>query len=248
MRRVCMESKRVSILGVPFLHTNMYDFIQLLNQRIIERKNTFVVTANPEIVMRANDDKEYMQVIQKANYITADGIGIVKAAELINQPLPGRVTGFDTMLKLLELANTNQYSVYMLGAKEEVLEKAVGEVEKDYPNLKVVGSQSGFFDWEDNTIMDEIKRLNPELVFVALGVPRQEKWIAENIKKCEKGIFIGVGGSFDVLAGAVQRAPVIWQKANLEWIYRLLKQPSRWQRVLAIPRFMVKVMGQKVKG
>lgn len=238
---------QVRIMNIPFLHINQVDFISLLDMHIEQQDKIFVVTANPEVVMKANDDDEFMSYLHKATYITADGIGIVKASRILNSPLPGRVTGFDTMTHLLKVANDKKYKIYLLGAQKETLTKAINTISSTYPGIQIVGSHDGYFNWEDNTITEDIKELKPDITFVALGVPRQEKWIAENFSTFHSGIFIGVGGSFDAIAGTVKRAPLIWQKLNLEWLYRLLKQPSRWKRMLALPRFIVQILKQKVK-
>ncbi|KAB2336746.1 WecB/TagA/CpsF family glycosyltransferase [Cytobacillus depressus] len=240
-----MTLKFVDILGVPFINMNQSQFVQQLNSHIQKNEKTFVVTANPEIVMKAVEEPDYMELIRKATYITADGIGVVKAAGLLGQPLPGRVTGYDTMIELLKMGNEQELKIYLLGAQQETLEKAVANIHKTYPRVQIVGSHNGFFDWESNDIQKEIQETKPDLIFVALGVPRQEKWVAENLPQFDKGIFIGVGGSFDVIAGTVQRAPEIWQKANLEWFYRLLKQPSRFGRMLALPRFAIRILKEK---
>ncbi|MFC4402956.1 WecB/TagA/CpsF family glycosyltransferase [Gracilibacillus xinjiangensis] len=240
--------KTVNIMDVPFLHTDQSSFVSLIDQHIQSKQKTFVITANPEIVMKAQEDSSFKQYIDKATYVTADGIGIVIGAKLLNDPLPERVTGYDTMIQLLEKANEHHYSVYLLGAQKETLEKTKANIAKDYPNVSIVGSHDGFFDWDDNHIAEEINELKPDMTFVALGVPRQEKWIAENIDRFTHGIFMGIGGSFDVIAGTVKRAPAIWQKLNLEWLYRLLKQPSRWKRMLALPHFGLKVLALKIKG
>ena len=243
-----IDMKRVSILGVPFIHTTMKDFIHLLQERIIQKEKTFIVTANPEIVMKANEDDNYMEIVQKANFVTADGIGVVKAAKLLNDPLPERVTGFDMMQELLKAADQHHHRVYLLGAEEAVLQGAMAKIAEEFPGVEIVGGHHGFFDWEQNEIASDIKRLEPDLVFVALGLPRQEQWIAQHFSLFDKGIFIGVGGCFDVLAGKVERAPEFWQKANLEWFYRLMKQPTRLKRMLVLPHFVLKVYGQKLKG
>lgn len=237
----------VSILGIPFINITQQGFIDLLVSRIEQKEKTFVITANPEVVMTAYDYKEVMKYIRKATYICADGIGVVKAAKILGQPLKERVTGFDTMMGLLKKSNEKRYKIYLLGAKDDTLKKAVSNIQRDYPNIDIVGFHDGYFDWENNTIAEEISKAQPDLVFVALGVPRQEKWIYENIDKFSHGVFIGVGGSFDVIAGTVKRAPKIWQKIHLEWLYRLLKQPSRFGRMLSIPRFMMKVNQEKRK-
>ncbi len=242
-----MSKKFVSILGVKFIHTDLDGMVAILADHVQKNEQAFVVTANPEIVLHAEQDPEYKNCIDQADYVTADGIGVVKAAGLLGTPLPGRVTGFDMFMKLLQLADEKSLSIYLLGAQEDVLKKASKNIGKQFPNVKIVGSHHGFFDWDDDQIPNEIKATKPDFVFVALGLPRQEKWIAQNINKFDKGVFMGIGGSFDVLAGTVQRAPEIWQKLNVEWLYRLVKQPSRWRRMLALPKFALKVVGQKVK-
>lgn len=240
--------KTVKIMDVPFLHIDQDSFVLLIDQRIQDKQKTFVVTANPEIVMAANENKNFMDLVLQADYVIADGIGVVKAAQLLNNPLPGRVTGFDTVMELLKIANEKNYKVYMLGAKQETLDLAIENIHKDFPNVNVVGSHNGYFDWDNNTIAEEAAALKPDMIFVALGYPRQEKWISENLHKFEYGIFMGVGGTFDGIAGTNPRAPEIWQKMNLEWLYRLLKQPSRWRRMLVLPRFAGKILLMKFKG
>lgn len=241
-----MSLMKVEILGVPFVNTTKSQFVQQLDEHIEKQEKVFVVTANPEIVMKAVEDKEYKSVMEKATYVTADGIGVVKASHLLNKPLPERVTGYDTMLELLQLAEDKSYNIYLLGGQQETLEKAVANIKAIHPKINIVGQHNGFFNWEDNEIPQEIINKKPDLVFVALGFPRQENWIAQNLPSFQKGVFIGVGGSFDVIAGTVERAPLVWQKANLEWLYRLIKQPSRWKRMLALPRFGIKIIKEKV--
>lgn len=240
--------KKVSILGVEFINITLNEMVRKLLVHTAKREKAFVVTANPEIALYAYENEEYRELLRKADYVTADGIGVVKAAGLLGQPLPGRVTGFDMFMQILEAANEHGYSLYLFGAKDVVLEKTIAKINEKFPNVKIVGSHHGYFDWENNTIAEEIKRLKPDFVFLALGFPRQEKWIAENIDQFQSGIYMGVGGSFDVLAGEVKRAPLVWQKLNVEWLYRLIQQPARWRRMLALPIFMGKVVKQKVKG
>lgn len=243
-----LSFKKVSILGVEFIDTTLKQMIERLARHVKEGKKAFVVTANPEIALLAYNDAQYKRYIEKANYVTADGIGVVKAAGLLGHPLPERVTGFEMFVGLLEIANQAGMSVYLLGAQPEVLTKASEKINSQFPNVRIVGSHHGFFDWNDAEIPNQIHETKPDFVFVALGVPRQEKWIAEHLDQFEKGVFMGIGGSFDVLAGTVKRAPAIWQKLNVEWLYRLVKQPSRWRRMLALPIFAGKVIKQKVKG
>ncbi|SOC34774.1 WecB/TagA/CpsF family glycosyltransferase [Ureibacillus acetophenoni] len=240
--------KFVTIMNVPFLHTTQEDFVTLLEKRVDEKQKTFVITANPEIVMRANEDPELMNYVKQATYICADGIGVVKAASMLGTPLPERVTGYDTMVRLLEDGDKKRYKIFLLGAQKETIEKTVENIHATYPGIDIVGYHDGFFDWDNNDIAEKAAALKPDLIFVALGVPRQERWITQNMDKFDHGVFIGVGGSFDVIAGTVKRAPVIWQKMNLEWLYRLLKQPSRFGRMLVLPKFALKVRKMKRTG
>lgn len=241
-----MTTKFVHILGVPFIDTTRKDFIKKLQGRIEKQEKTFVVTANPEIVMHTLQDPEYKQILTKADYITADGIGIVKAAAIIGESLPERVSGYDMMMDLLELANEKRQRIFFLGASEKVLGETVRLVEEKYPGIQIAGHQNGFFDWSDPALPQSIKDSQPDLVFVALGFPRQEQWIGRHIDGFDKGVFIGIGGSFDVFSGNVKRAPEAWQKLNLEWFYRLVKQPSRWKRMLVLPKFALVVVQRKV--
>jgi N-acetylglucosaminyldiphosphoundecaprenol N-acetyl-beta-D-mannosaminyltransferase len=243
-----MRERIVSILDVNFTHTTMAEMVERLNRHINEREKAFVITANPEIVMKAYQDRHFNEITKTADYVIADGIGVVKAAQLLGNPLPERVAGYDLMHNLLKVMNEEGRTLYMLGAKEDVLQKAMATVGELYPNVQMVGSHHGFFELDDTSIPDNIKACDPDLVLVALGYPRQENWISRYIDQFQKGVFIGVGGSFDGLAGHVPRAPEMWQKMNLEWFYRLLQQPSRWRRMLALPHFVIKVVGQKLKG
>ena len=237
--------QKVEILNFFFNSLKKNELLSHLYKKINNKEKTFLVTANPEIVMYANKDAGYKDIIQGADYLIADGYGIILASKLLGKPLPERIPGFEIMTALLEEGDRQGWSVYFFGAKEEVVSKAVTTVTERYENLTIAGYHNGYFDWNDTYVQEEIKAKEPDLIFVALGFPKQEQWISSNINHFNKGVFIGLGGSFDVLAGAVKRAPLIWQKLNLEWLYRLIKQPSRWRRMLALPHFILKVM--KVK-
>jgi N-acetylglucosaminyldiphosphoundecaprenol N-acetyl-beta-D-mannosaminyltransferase len=243
-----MESNKINVLNMSFNHITKKELLAKLEERVSSNKKTFLVTANPEIVMYAEKDPEYKQIVNGADYVIADGIGVIIGSKIIGQPLPERIPGFELMQDLLKKGNEKQWSVYFLGAKNEVVKKAVAKVQKQYPNLVIAGYHDGYFNSNSTHIQDEIRKTKPDLIFVALGFPRQEKFISENLAGFEKGLFIGVGGSFDVLAGAVKRAPEIWQKLNLEWFYRLVKQPSRWRRMLALPLFIVRMLSERLKG
>ncbi|ETA73904.1 WecB/TagA/CpsF family glycosyltransferase [Ligilactobacillus equi] len=226
----------VSVLGVDFIKATNAEFLQALFNDSLQRKNRFVVTANPEIVLAAKNDPAYYQTLKTADYITADGIGIIKGAKILGTPLPERVTGYDTMLKLLEFANQEAKKVFLVGGKPDVIQKAREKILQTYPHIKIVGAYDGYFK-DDKEITQAIAQSQPDFVFAALGFPKQENFIAKN-RQLASAIWMGVGGSFDVLAGTVKRAPNFWIKLNLEWFYRLLKEPTRFKRMLALPRYL----------
>ncbi|MCD2255112.1 WecB/TagA/CpsF family glycosyltransferase [Agrilactobacillus fermenti] len=231
-----MSFSTVTVMDVPFIKATNQEFLTQLQTDIDQKKRRFIVTANPEIVLYAKDHPEYKAIIKAADYITPDGIGIIKAAQTIHQPLPERVTGYDTMVALLEKANTQHLRVYLLGAKPEVMAAVVTKVQQQYPGIDLVGYHDGYFK-EDTQILADIHDKQPQLIFVGLGYPKQENWIKQNLTQAQ-AIWMGVGGSFDVLSGMTKRAPKVFQDAHLEWFYRLLKEPTRFKRMLAIPKFM----------
>jgi N-acetylglucosaminyldiphosphoundecaprenol N-acetyl-beta-D-mannosaminyltransferase len=237
-----MTEKFVEILTIPFIDSNMDEFMNgMIYPRLMNREKTFVVTANPEIVEYANEHQDYKDIIISADYITPDGVGIIMASKWLNQPLQERITGFDLMNELFRVADEKALKVYLLGAEENVIEAAALKVKELYPGLELVGYHHGYIDIKDDTLPKSIAELEPDIILTALGFPRQEKWVSRHYALFNKGLFMGVGGSFDVLAGKVNRAPVFWQKMRLEWLYRLIQQPSRWKRMLALPRFVLKV-------
>lgn len=247
-RMTGMDEKKVLILGIPFDNLTRKEFLKQLLIRMDRKQKTFIVTANPEIVMYAKEDEEYRQLLLEADYVAPDGIGIVRAAQRLNTPVKERVPGFELMLGLLEIANVHQKRVYFIGAQERIVEKAVNNVQKTCPNVEVAGFHHGYFDHSDPEMIKKVKETNPDVIFVAFGFPRQEKWIHEYLKEADHGIAVGVGGSFDVLSGEAKRAPKFVQKFHVEWLYRLLKQPSRYRRMLALPVFIKEVYKQKKRN
>lgn len=235
------ENEYIDISGVSFINIEKDNFLNsILIPRIEENKKTFIVTANPEIVDLTTRDTDYEEAVKRSDYRVADGVGILLAARMKKAHIKERIAGFDLLVDLLNYGNKHHLSVYLLGAEEAVNKKTSNHIRVNYPNIKIAGRHHGFFDMKDDRIAMSIKETNPDLIFVALGVPRQELWIHHNLNAFDKGIFMGVGGSFDVLAGTVKRAPNIWIKMNLEWLYRMVKQPERIARNLQILKFMFK--------
>lgn len=241
-----MHSK-VKILGISFDNMTRKEFLKVLYKRMNDREKTFLVTANPEIVMYAKENKDYYQLLMEADYIAPDGIGIVKASQVLGTPIKERVPGFELMLGLLEIADLEKKRVYFIGAEEEIIELTVGKVKKEWPNIKIVGYHHGYFDHKDPEMIEHVKQTEPDMVFVAFGFPRQEKWISDYLSQASHGIAVGVGGSFDVLSGKTKRAPRLIQYFHIEWLYRLLKQPSRYKRMSVLPKFIKEINRQKNK-
>ncbi|MBV7505724.1 WecB/TagA/CpsF family glycosyltransferase [Bacillus sp. sid0103] len=241
-----MKTNLVSVLGIDFINKCFDQVVEDLLSNIKNKQKAFIVTANPEIVMYAHEHPDYKNIIQSADMVVPDGYGIILASKILHTPIRERVAGYDLTVRLLELGNEKKWKIYVLGGREETNQKAVSNIQNNFPQIQIAGRHHGFFDWEKSTVTAEIKAANPDIVLVALGFPRQEQWIAKNLDQFSEGLFMGVGGSIDVLAGEVQRAPRIWQKMNLEWFYRLISQPSRWRRMLAIPRFLLQIFKLKL--
>ncbi|RNB82077.1 glycosyltransferase [Brevibacillus fluminis] len=237
--------KEAKILGVSFSTLGFNATVSDLVARAEAGQRTHVVTANPEVVMIAKENAGFQSILDQA-YVVPDGIGIVYAAKMLDKPLHERVTGVELVDALMQEANTQGWKVFLLGASPDVNRMAAARLEKDFPGAKIVGRRDGYFSAdEEQLLINEINAASPDLLFVAMGVPRQEFWIAKHWSQLNTPIVIGIGGVFDVLAGTVKRAPVLWQKLHLEWLYRLLRQPSRWKRQLAIPRFVGAVLIEK---
>lgn len=202
---------------------------------------TAVVSGNPEILLKALENKEVASLCSKASIIP-DGIGVVIAGKIKGQPLRQRIAGIEVMEDILKLSRGNGMKVYMLGAEEWVVEKAADKAKKTY-DANIVGYHDGYFDMDDcNHIIDDIKKSGADVLLVAMGCPRQEAFIEMSWDILDCRIFLGIGGSFDVLAGKVKRAPVWMRKSGLEWLYRVIKEPERIARLACIPRFLLKVI------
>ncbi len=202
-----------------------------------------IVTLNPEIVMTARERPAFRQLINRADLVVPDGIGIVWAARLRGALIRERVTGVDTVVALARLAASQGWRLFFLGAGPGTADLAAARLEMRFPGLRVVGARAASPDPADDAASVElIQSMEADVVCVAYGSPAQEVWIARNRGRLGAGVALGVGGAFDFLAGSVPRAPMWAQRAGLEWAYRLCRQPWRWRRMLALPRFAVAVV------
>ncbi len=216
------------------------EFCQKAGEALAAGRRLFVVTANPEILMHAGDSPEIRALLlDEETAVVPDGISVVKAMRLLGLPAKERITGVDLAEQLLKLAGQQGKSVYLLGAKEEVVSALAQKLKAQYPQMEI-HYKNGYGKDKDADFR-EIEALQPDLVLVALGVPAQEKLIARHLERFSKGVFIGVGGSFDVLSGSKRRAPAVFVKTNTEWLYRILREPSRLGRFY---RNNIKFLGQ----
>ncbi|MCH4157040.1 MAG: WecB/TagA/CpsF family glycosyltransferase [Acidaminococcaceae bacterium] len=245
-----MQKKQaVSILDLPVHPLTMEEAITFIQTSVQAQKPVFVVTANAEILMLAQDDPAYKELLQtKADLVLPDGAGTVWGGRTLGYDIPERVAGYDLFLRLLDVAAHQGWPVYFFGGAPGIAEAAAATGRVRYPGLKVAGTHNGYFTEEQvPEIVAAINASGAQLLFAALGAPKQEKWLAAQAEKLQPCLRMGIGGSFDVLAGKVKRAPAWMQEARLEWLYRLLKQPSRFTRMLALPQFVVRILTAKHK-
>lgn len=205
-------------------------YYKILENDLKNNTKKFIVTVNPETLIIAEKDLELKKILDDDSVsLVPDGIAVVKASKWLNAAVKERITGVDIAEKLLSIANENKYSLYLYGAKKEVIKKLVDKISSKYQGIRILGASNGYAHDKDK-IMKEIVKLKPDICMVALGIPMQEKIIYKYLSKFNKGIFIGVGGSFDVLSDSKKRAPKFFIKTNTEWLYRIVTEPKRLKR------------------
>lgn len=220
--------------------------VDLIESYITDKTPHLIATANAEMVMMAQEDNELAAILNNASLVVPDGAGVVWAARHYGYNMPERVTGYDLTQNLLATAAKKGYRIYMFGAAPGIAQKAKETAEVRHHGIKIIGVRDGYFSsQEEANIIQHIKDAQPDILFLALGVPKQEKWLAKHLNEMNVPVAIGVGGTFDVMSGTTKRAPLWMQRANLEWMYRLLSQPQRAIRMLALPRFVLKVLTAK---
>ena len=240
--------KKVTILGVPVDVITMGEAVARIDGFIEKRTPVLVATANAEMLMRATHDGALRRILQGAAMVTPDGAGTVWAAHHLGYAMPERVAGYDMVQELMREAPAKRRRIFFFGSAPGVADKAKKKAEQLYPGIEIVGTRNGFFTAADEpAIIEEIKAAHPDILLAALGVPKQEKWLAKHLGELGVPVAIGVGGTFDVMAGVMKRAPRWMQRAKLEWLFRGMIQPKRAGRLLALPRFVLKVHAQKRK-
>ncbi|WP_050616531.1 WecB/TagA/CpsF family glycosyltransferase [Bacillus testis] len=230
--------------GVGVSPLSYEEILADLDNRMKEGKKSTIIAVNPEKVMAAEKNEQLRELINNSTYGIADGVGILLASKLKKGQVTSRVTGVDMMDRLLQFAAEKGYRVFMYGAKEEVVSTAVKKIEEKYPNIIIAGYENGYVQ-DPKQVVDKINAAKADLLFVAMGSPKQELWIREHMDSLSAKVYQGVGGSFDVFAGHVKRAPAFYRKLGLEWFYRLMKEPKRLKRQMALPKFLLKVVRSK---
>ena len=239
--------KRLEILGVPVDIVTKDEALSVFAELMEKDGCSLIATPNSEIVLNASRDPGLKSLFERAELVIPDGIGLVYASRILKEPLKERVTGIDFLSDIFEYLQANGKSAYLLGGKPGIAELAADNIKIKYPGLKIAGTRHGYFKaHEEKEIVDEINGSGAEFLCAAMGSPKQEKFIFDN-----KSEFVslrgamGVGGSLDVWAGALKRAPEFYRKHGLEWLYRLFQEPSRYKRMIKLPVFMLKVMVSK---
>ncbi|MDX1412921.1 MAG: WecB/TagA/CpsF family glycosyltransferase [Candidatus Promineifilaceae bacterium] len=234
----------LTILNTPTHSVTMDDVLCLVRGYMEEPRLHQIATTNPEFVMTAQKDDDFQRVLNHADLCIADGIGLVYASRYLGRPLPERVPGSELVYKLAELAARRGWRLFLLGAAPGVADEAAAIFQRIYPDLQIAGTYAGSPALAENeAIIEIINESRADMLFVAFGAPKQDKWIARNRDRLHTvRLALGVGGSLDFVSGRAVRAPKWIQNVGLEWLFRLSKEPWRWRRMLALPRFALKVL------
>ena len=242
--------KKIDILNIKVNNVNMQQAREIVCDYIESGKNShMIVTPNSEMVVRAQTDRQLATILNNADLSIPDGAGIVLASRILAiENFSERVAGFDLMEELFQVAEKKDYRFYLLGGEPGIAGEAKKRIEQDYSQIKICGYHHGYLDRQvQQKVINQINNLAPDILLVGMGVPLQERFLYNNLERLRVKVGITVGGSFDVLAGKTRRAPVWMQRAYLEWFFRLLKEPSRLSRMVALPRFVFLVFAQVIR-
>jgi N-acetylglucosaminyldiphosphoundecaprenol N-acetyl-beta-D-mannosaminyltransferase len=238
----------ISILGVKICAVDMTVTLATIAEFVQSGKPHMVVTADASAAVLAQSDAELKEIINSADLVTPDSVGILWAARRFGTPLPERVSGADLVERLCEQAAVLGNRVFLLGAAPGVAEDAAANLYERYPGLQIVGTHHGYFKPEESDeVVRKIRAARPDILFVAMGIPRQEKWIREHIVELQVPVSMGVGGTFDVISGRTKRAPEWIQRHSLEWLHRLVSNPRKIRKCSTLPVFVWMVL-QARKG
>ena len=238
---------KIDILGIGFDNLTREEAKEAGASLLRSQDFHYAVTPNPEFILAADKDLEFQKILNQADLVLPDGIGVVYSAKILGTPLQGRVPGFDFACDMLDVLDEMGGRLYLLGAKPGVAEEAGRRILEAHPNLVLCGAHDGYFQ-DSDPVAREVAQAQPDLLFVCLGAPKQEKWISRFGALTGAKLAIGLGGALDVFAGNVDRAPEKWQKAGMEWAYRLMKEPQRIGRMAKLPLVLVKASKRRFLG
>ena len=239
---------RVDILGVGFDPLDLAGAISEIEQRLLRGRRTFAITANPEFVMLARREPDVAALARQADLVLPDGTGAVLASRVLGERLPGRAPGRLLVDALVPCLARNSWSVFLLGAAPGIAERAAARLQQREPALRIAGTFAGAHDRDDESV-PRVREAAPDVLLVAFGMPRQERWISRNLEHLPSvRLAIGVGGVFDQLAGAARIPPALVHRAGLEWLWRLAQDPSRWRRQRVLPAFAARVVSRRLRG
>lgn len=238
----------VRILGVDIDNINIEEAGEI-TKKLVETSNKsckMIVAPNVEFIMTAQKDEEFSKILKKADFATPDSIGVMIGGKLQKKPFKQRIPGQSYFRKVLEVGEKEGWTFYLLGGEGDVPKLAVENIKKIYPKLNIVGYHEGFFKTDsEEDVIKQINDLKPNVLFVAMGAPTQEKWIAKHQSELKVDVAAGQGGTFDYEAGKIKRAPIVFQKLGIEWLWRLALQPSRIFRMLVLPVYLLKIIFTK---
>ena len=237
---------RIDVLGVGFDNVTMAEAVEQGMALLHSEGSHYVVTPNPEIVEACRENGAARAAVNGADLVLPDGIGIIKGAAMLGTPLKEKTPGIEFAAHMMERMAGEGMSLYLLGAKPGIAEQAAEKLSAQYPGLKIAGTHDGYFK-EDGPVREDIRQRGADCVFVCLGAPKQEFWMAKNGPATGARLLCGLGGSLDVFAGTVERAPKFFCDHGLEWFYRLCKEPKRIGRMMKLPLFLVHVKQEKRK-
>ncbi len=235
---------RIDVLGVGFDNVTMEEAVDRALALIHGEGAHYVVTPNPEIVEVCRENLAAKIAVNEADLVLPDGIGVIKGAAMLGTPLKEKTPGVEFAGHLMERMAEEGLSLYLLGAKPGVAEAAAKNLAEQYPGLAIAGTHDGYFK-EDAPVAEAIRQSGADVAFVCLGAPKQELWMRKNGSATGARLLCGLGGSLDVFAGVVERAPKFWSDHGLEWFYRLCKEPRRIGRMMKLPLFLVHVKQEK---
>ena len=242
----------INIRGVDINNVTLDEATDIIDGFAASKSFHAVFTPNAEIVQLCVENESIRTLVNSADLIIPDGAGVVLASKILKKPLKGKVAGVDLGKRAIALSEKRGYGVYFLGSKPGVAELVAEKLREEYPGFKLVGTHDGYFakeGAESDAVIEEIKATGADILFVCLGVPAQEKWIMANKEALSGiGLILALGGSLDSYAGTVKRAPEIFIKFNLEWFYRLIKEPKRIKRMMKLPKFVFGTVAAKLTG